>query len=146
MPPDVTDLPCPGRASPVRPVAVVPVCQICPLWRRFAEMGPHVPPVAQHDGERWRCDRRDELQAAGEPGLRRWLSPPGGRWVRLFLLGFSSSRPRSIPSLAPAWQRAGAFSSPDAAAGMLWPMGCTVPAASENHCKPGTRHGITGYQ
>lgn len=68
MPPDATDLPCPGRASPVRPVAVVPVCQSCPLWRRFAEMGPHVPPVAQHDGERWRCDRRDELQAAGDAG------------------------------------------------------------------------------
>lgn len=53
-------LPCPGRASPVRPVAVVPVCQACPLWQRFAELGRHQAPVAEHDGTRWRCERRPE--------------------------------------------------------------------------------------
>lgn len=56
--------PCPGRASPVRPSNVVPVCASCPLWQRFAREGTFVLPVARHDGHEWRCDRRDALRTA----------------------------------------------------------------------------------
>ena len=73
-------LPCPGMASPVRPVALVPVCQGCPLWVRFAELDAHQRPVAYHDGTRWVCERRPllaaedavvsgEIQAEGPPPL-----------------------------------------------------------------------------
>lgn len=70
----------------MRPVAVVPVCRSCALWLRDAEFGPHQRPVAEHDGERWRCERRPldgeaatlaaadtvvsgEIQAEGPPPL-----------------------------------------------------------------------------
>lgn len=51
-------LPCPGRSSPVRPLARVPVCAGCTWLQRWSDLGPHRRPPAQHDGQRWRCDDR----------------------------------------------------------------------------------------
>lgn len=53
--PDADLLPCPGRRSPVRPLAVVPVCKSCALRSHFAELGPHRAPVAKYTGMRWEC-------------------------------------------------------------------------------------------
>lgn len=50
---------CPGRRSPVRAAAVVPCCMACGLWQRWAEFDDaHLPPAAQHDGQRWCCDNQ----------------------------------------------------------------------------------------
>lgn len=56
------DLPCPGQRSPVRPLAVVPVCKGCALRRPYAELGPHLPPVAEYNGMRWECARARPVQ------------------------------------------------------------------------------------
>jgi hypothetical protein len=81
---EATPLPCPGKPSPVRPVAVVPVCQACPLWLRFAELDAHQRPVAYHDGTRWVCERRP-LPAADETvvseEIRTERPPPLGPGV-----------------------------------------------------------------
>lgn len=50
---------CPGRRSPVRAAAVVPCCMACGRWQRWAEFDDaHLPPAAQHDGQRWCCDNQ----------------------------------------------------------------------------------------
>lgn len=75
-------LPCPGRASPVRWVAVVPVCQGCPLWCRGAEMGRHQAPVAEHDGTRWVCERRPRAgETVVSEEIRAERPPPLGPGV-----------------------------------------------------------------